>query len=77
MSIEIDKCIVFPVSWIPDVYINPSNNGNLQSSKYKNLENAVKRNNVDFFEIFKVELENANKKRYEKNRPKKRGPKKE
>ena len=43
MSIEIDKCIVFPVAWISDVYINPSNNGNLQSRKYKDLAAAIKK----------------------------------
>lgn len=35
MTIEIVKCTAFPIAWIPDVYVNPSNNGNLQSSKYK------------------------------------------
>lgn len=29
MSIEITKAIVFPIAWIPDIYVNPSNNGNL------------------------------------------------
>lgn len=67
MSIEIDKCIVFPVAWIPDVYVNPSNNGNLQSSKYKDLSTAVKRTNSDFFEVFKKEMEVARKKKTEKN----------
>lgn len=66
MSIEIDKCIVFPVAWIPDVYINPSNNGNLQSSKYKDLSTAVKRTNADFFEVFKFEMEIARRKKTEK-----------
>ena len=56
MSIEIEKCIVFPIAWIPDVYINPSNNGNLQSSKYKNLEEATKRTPTEFFEVFKVAM---------------------
>lgn len=66
MSIEIEKCIVFPVAWIPDVYINPSNNGNLQSSKYKDLTTAVKRTNSEFFEVFKQELAVARKKKAEK-----------
>ena len=43
MTIGLDKCIVFPTAWIPDVYVNPSNNGNLQSSQYKDLSNAIKR----------------------------------
>gem|GEM_PF-5912452 len=29
MTINIEKCVVSPVAWIPDIYINPSNNGNL------------------------------------------------
>lgn len=66
MSIEIDKCIIFPVAWIPDIYINPSNNGNLQSSKYKELGNAIKRTNAEFFEAFKLELEVAGNKKAEK-----------
>lgn len=48
MTIEIEKCVVFPVAWIPDIYINPSNNGNLQSSKYKDLLLAQKRTNDAF-----------------------------
>lgn len=59
MTIEIDKCIVFPVAWIPDVYINPSNNGNLQSSQYKDISKAVKRTNEDFYKILKAEMDVA------------------
>jgi hypothetical protein len=66
MTIEIEKSTVFPIAWIPDVYINPSNNGNLQSSKYKNLDDAVKRTNVEFYEIFKKEMESAQKKRHKR-----------
>ena len=50
MTIGLEKCIVFPTAWIPDIYINPSNNGNLQSSKYKRLEEAVKRTPGEFLE---------------------------
>ena len=66
MTIEVDKCIVFPAAWIPDVYINPSNNGNLQSSKYKDLTTATKRTNAEFFEVLKSEMEVARKKKAEK-----------
>lgn len=66
MSIEVDKCIVFPAAWIPDVYINPSNNGNLQSSKYKDLATAIKRTNADFFEVFKLAMEIAQEKKSKK-----------
>lgn len=48
MTIGLEKCIVFPTAWIPDVYVNPSNNGNLQSSKYKELDAAVKRTPEEF-----------------------------
>lgn len=50
MTIGLEKCIVFPAAWIPDIYVNPSNNGNLQSSKYKDLKNAVKRTPQEFLE---------------------------
>ena len=48
MTIGLEKCIVFPTAWIPDVYVNPSNNGNLQSSKYKDLDKAIKRTPQEF-----------------------------
>lgn len=50
MTIGLEKCIVFPTAWIPDVYVNPSNNGNLQSSKYKHLGSAFKRTPAEFLE---------------------------
>ena len=56
----------FSRAWIPDVYINPSNNGNLQSSKYKDLTTATKRTNAEFFEVLKSEMEVARKKKAEK-----------
>lgn len=48
MTIGLDDCIVFPTAWIPDVYVNPSNNGNLQSSMYKRIETAIKRTPQEF-----------------------------
>ena len=51
MTIGIEKCIVFPTAWIPDVYVNPSNNGNLQSSMYKHLDKAVKRTPKEFLDL--------------------------
>lgn len=67
MSFEISKVTVFPINWISDIYINPSNNGNLQSSKYKNIENAIKRNNQTFVDLLKSEITNANNKKRDKN----------
>ena len=63
MRIHLETCYVMPVHWIPDVYVNPSNNGNLQSSKYKNLEMAEKRTNREFFEVLVAEMEVARQKR--------------
>lgn len=64
MTIEITDVIVFPVVWIPDIYINPSNNGNLQSAYYKDLSYAIKRTNDEFLSLFEQEYVNAlNKKR--------------
>ncbi|OHD19337.1 MAG: hypothetical protein A2086_00895 [Spirochaetes bacterium GWD1_27_9] len=56
MTIEIVDCYVMPIAWIPDIYVNPSNNGNLQSSKYKEIESGIQRTNLQFIE----ELINAN-----------------
>jgi len=68
MTIGLNKCIVFPTAWIPDVYVNPSNNGNLQSSMYKNLSTAVKRTPQEFLLV----LEEANQVALEKKEKKKR-----
>lgn len=68
MTVTISDCIVFPIAWIPDIYINPSNNGNLQSSEYKNLDKAVKRSNQDFLIEFNKEFEIAQEKRRKKGR---------
>lgn len=67
MTIGLEKCMVFPTAWIPDVYVNPSNNGNLQSSQYKDLANAVKRTPKEFLscllEANEIALEKKNKKK--------------
>lgn len=52
MTIEIDHATVFPIAWIKDIYVNPSNNGNLQSAYYKDINDAVKRSNAEFHELF-------------------------
>lgn len=48
LTIGFNKCTVFPTAWLPDVYVNPSNNGNLQSSMYKHIESAIKRTPSEF-----------------------------
>lgn len=50
LKIVLERCVVFPVAWIPDIYVNPSNNGNLQSAKYKDIDYAVKRTQDKFLE---------------------------
>ncbi len=55
MTISLTDCHVMPIMWLPDIYVNPSNNGNLQSSKYKDVKDAVRRTNEEFF----VELSSA------------------
>lgn len=63
MTIEIDHATVFPIVWIKDIYVNPSNNGNLQSAYYKNLNDAVKRTNTEFHKLFINALEFAQSKK--------------
>ena len=63
MTIEIDHATVFPIAWIPDIYVNPSNNGNLQSAYYKDLNDAVKRSNEEFHPLFLSALEFAKAKK--------------
>ncbi|HHC6501550.1 TPA: hypothetical protein ACN36G_004032 [Vibrio parahaemolyticus] len=59
MSVTVEKAIVMPTMWLPDIYVNPSNNGNLQSSKYKYLDQAVRRSNEEFIQALKDEIEVA------------------
>lgn len=54
-SVVIDDVVVMPTAWLSDVYVNPSNNGNLQSATYKNISSAIQRSNEEFIK----ELENA------------------
>ena len=63
MSITIDKTVVFPVAWINDLYVNPSNNGNLQSGHYKDLSHAVKRSNEEFLPLLSYAVAIAEGKR--------------
>jgi len=68
LRIRLSNCYVVPVSWLPDIYINPSNNGNLQSSKYKDFSSAVPRSQGEFITLLRVEWANAMAKRNQ-NRP--------
>lgn len=55
MKVELIRCVVCPTAWIPDVYVNPSNNGNLQSAKFKNPNDMIQRTNSEFLELLKKE----------------------
>lgn len=55
LSVNITEVSVMPTAWLPDIYVNPSNNGNLQSAHYKKLSTAIKRTNKEFI----AELEKA------------------
>jgi hypothetical protein len=50
MSIRFTDTHVMPIAWLPDIYVNPSNNGNLQSAKYKDVSSATRRSNQEFLE---------------------------
>lgn len=67
VRIELTNCYVLPTAWLPDVYVNPSNNANLQSSKYKDLASCVKRTRLEFLEVLKENLEVAREKRRNKS----------
>lgn len=66
MQISISSCHVMPTTWLPDIYVNPSNNGNLQSSKYKNIDEAVKRTNEEFYTLLIEEMKAASRKKAKK-----------
>lgn len=63
MAFKIEKAVVFPIAWIPDIYVNPSNNGNLQSAYYKDISDAVKRTNAEFLPLFYEAVEIAKNKK--------------
>jgi hypothetical protein len=62
MAVHLQSCSVIPVSWIPDIYVNPSNNGNLQSSKYKDIDLAIRRTNQEFLKAYDIALEKRRRK---------------
>jgi hypothetical protein len=72
MSVEIDSVKIFPIVWLSDIYINPSNNGNLQSSKYKEITDATQRTNDEFLKLLTAEMKVAEKKKKAKRKSKKK-----
>lgn len=67
ISVEIMKVHVMPTAWLPDIYVNPSNNGNLQSSQYKDIKKSTPRVNIEFIEELKKAVNLANAKKKGKN----------
>lgn len=63
MSIDLTNAAAFPLAWLPDIYVNPSNNGNLQSSKYKDISSAIQRSNQEFRDLLALEIEAARRKK--------------
>lgn len=62
-GVALTRCTVMPLQWIPDIYVNPSNNGNLQSAYAKHLGSAVRRSKAEFIALLQEEIENANRKK--------------
>lgn len=56
LTIHLQECIVMPITWVPDIYVNPSNNGNLQSSKCKFPETWIKRSKEEFIRLLDEEI---------------------
>ena len=78
MSIEIDGVSVFPIAWLKtdDIYVNPSNNGNLQAKYYKDIAYASKRTNKTFIPLLSKAIKAANKKKADKQKAKEKAAKK-
>ena len=66
MNVSLENCYVVPITWLPDIYVNPSNNGNLQSSKYKDISGATQRTNAQFLIELVAGIEVANEKKRKK-----------
>lgn len=62
-GVALTKCTVMPLHWIPDIYVNPSNNGNLQSAYAKQYGSAIRRSRSEFITLLEDEIENANRKK--------------
>lgn len=66
MQFRLERCTVMPVMWLPDIYVNPSNNANLQSSQYKSLDRAVRRSGQEFLDLLREAIAVADAKRESK-----------
>ena len=65
-AIRLSNCFVIPITWLPDVYVNPSNNGNLQSSKYKEIDSVTRRTNTEFIQELNTQTAVARQKKINK-----------
>ena len=63
MTISLTQVSIFPIAWIRDVYVNPSNNGNLQSAYYKDIKFAQKRTNAEFIPLLRTAIQVAKAKK--------------
>ena len=63
MMLRLQQCTVIPIMWIPDIYVNPSNNANLQSANYKSIDQVIRRSGNDFLDILRQEIKKAKQKR--------------
>jgi hypothetical protein len=59
LLVTLRRSHVLPVAWIPDIYVNPSNNGNLQSSQYRNPDAVVRRTNSEFLRALELAMTRA------------------
>ncbi|MBQ9336728.1 MAG: hypothetical protein IJS14_05470 [Lentisphaeria bacterium] len=66
MQVKILDVFVMPVTWLPDIYVNPSNNGNLQSSHYKDIDLRIMRSNNQFLSELNFAINIANQKKLRK-----------
>lgn len=66
MNVLLTNAFIMPTPWLPDIYVNPSNNGNLQSSKYKDINLGIRRTNQEFLNELKIAKEVADQKKKRK-----------
>ena len=63
MNVLLTNAFIMPTPWLPDIYVNPSNNGNLQSSKYKDINLGIRRTNQEFLNELRIAKEVADQKK--------------
>ena len=66
MNVLLTNAFIMPTPWLPDIYVNPSNNGNLQSSKYKDINLGIRRTNQEFLNELRIAKKVADQKKKRK-----------